>query len=434
MNTLRFFSTILLLVLLITSSCDQTVNDASESTSDASSTSLDSYAIEGANILEFGPGNILFVGDSKNGIVHAIEINSTELKDPVPYNMKRIDQQLAEKLEIPASELIINDMKVNPYSQEAYIAVKRGHLPGAPSFIAVVNPMGQLELLDIANTTKSYVEINNKVNPDYTFWKDIPASSLNITDIDYHQNHIYVAGLTNGEFASNLRKIAYPFTEEQANVGSIEMYHTVHTQMETRAPIRTMLFEELDGESTLIASYTCTPLVTIPASEIVEGSDIKAKTIAELGYGNAPVDMVSFMVQEQDGSYDKKLLITHKQRGGSVISLKELAAANKQEGMQGFTFGPEGKVNIFQISTANVIHIDDQNQMMLLTLRRNIDDGSLELISKLKGSYFRLSDFISEYNFPDYEYPAEQEGTKQFHDMVKPLEGYPELTSDKKGD
>ena len=102
------------------------------------------------------------------------------------------------------------------------------------------------------------------------------------------------------------------------------MYHAVHNQQETRAPIRTMAFEEINGKPTLIAAYTCTPLVSIPVSEIKEGSHIKAKTIAELGYGNTPIDMITFTAQEMDGSYDKKLLITNKQRSASVISLKIL--------------------------------------------------------------------------------------------------------------
>ena len=94
-----------------------------------------------------------------------------------------------------------------------------------------------------------------------------------ITDIDYHDGYLYVAGLTNGEFASTLRKIAYPFTDAQEAVAGIEMYHAVHTQNETRAPIRTMTFKEINGVSTLIAAYTCTPLVTIPTSEIKEGNN-----------------------------------------------------------------------------------------------------------------------------------------------------------------
>ncbi|MEM6722603.1 MAG: hypothetical protein AAF598_01125 [Bacteroidota bacterium] len=427
----NYYSTFVLILALVVFGCQST--ESTDSSTTAQAPNLDAFAFPGANVLAFGPDQVLFVGDSKNATIHAIETSGDTLADPVPYNLIGIDQSIAEKLSIATNELIINDMKVHPISQVAYVAVKKGHQPDAPSFIALVNPMGgAISLLNLAEATKTVVKLNNPVTPDYNFWKDIPASTLNITDIDYHAGHVYVAGLTNGEFASNLRKIAYPFNGEQTKVASIEMYHAVHTQMETRAPIRTMLFEDLNGESSLVASYTCTPLVTIPTAAIEEGNHIKAKTIAELGYGNAPIDMVSFMTQEQDGSFEKKILITHQNRGGTVISVKDLAAANQKESMTGFTYGPAG-LPIFQVSTANVVHIDDQNQLVLAMLRRDMDTGALDLVSELKGSYFRLSDFIAEYNFPDYEYPAEQEGTKKYHDMVKPMEGYPELTSDNKG-
>ncbi|MEM6269828.1 MAG: hypothetical protein AAF998_10345 [Bacteroidota bacterium] len=398
-----------------------------------SKVNLEKVGLAGANVLAFGPNNVLFIGDSKNGIVHAVETKAVELKDPVPYNLLGIDAKIAEQLGVEPRQLAFNDMKIHPVSQEAYIAVRNGHQPEAKSMIAIISPMGgKIRFLDLSDTKHTQVSIKNKVDPEYYFWNEIPASTLNITDIDYHNGQIYVAGLTNGEFASNLRIIPYPFNQKQSSVKGIEIWHAVHTQMETRAPIRTMLFEELDGEPTLIASYTCTPLVTIPAGEISDGNHIKAKTIAELGFGNAPIDMVSFMAQEQDGSFDKKLLVVHKNRGGTLISFKDLAKANQGEGMKGFSMGPEG-VDIFHVSTGNTMHIDNQNQMMLANLKRNMDNGGVDLVSKLKGSYLRLSDFIAEYNFPDYEYSESQMQTKKFHDMIKPMEGFPNLTSDKKG-
>ena len=426
-------STVLSLLFLV--SCtptNQVSTIPTEVNNSKESINLDNIALSGATVLTFGPENVLFVGNSKAATIHAISTEATEVKDPIPYNFQEIDRMLAGKLGINPRDLIVNDMKIHPLSQEAYIAVKRGHQPDAKSFIAIVSPMdGKISFLDLSKTKHTQVKLENPIINDFNFWNDIPASSLNITDIDYHDGFIYVAGLTNGEFASNLRKIPYPFDGSQTKVASIEMYHAVHTQKETRAPIRTMLFEDLEGTSTLIASYTCTPLVTIPTLDIKEGNHIKAKTIAELGFGNAPIDMLTFMAQEMDGSYDKKLLITQKNRSGSLISLKDFITANKGEGMSGTTMGPSG-VNIFPVPTSTVMHIDEQNQMMLAVLRRNMDNGGIDLLSELKGSYFRLSDFIAEYNFPDYEYPTEQEMTKKFHDMVKPMEGYPNLTSDKK--
>ncbi len=433
MTIKALYSHALILLVLLSTSVQLMASDASnpKQEPDATPGKFDKYSLPGAMVMAFGPDNVLFVGDSKSGVVHAIETQATEMKNPFHYNLFGIDQKIAKALKIDPQELMINDMKIHPVSQEAYIAVKRGFEPDAPAMIAIVSPpQGEVRLLDISASKRSKVALDNPVNPDLKFWDNVSASSLNITDLDYHDGFLYVAGLTNGEFASTLRKIPYPFTGEHTNVAGIEIWHAVHTQKETRAPIRTMLIDEVNGDPTLVASYTCTPLVTIPLSEVKEGNHIKGKTVAELGYGNAPLDMISFMAQEMDGSFDKKLLVVHKNRGGSLISFKDLAEADKGEGMKGFSMGPEG-VNIFQVSTGNLMQLDDQNQMMVALLRRNMSNGTVELISQMKGSYLRLSDFISEYDFPDYEYSEQQAKTKQYHDMIKPMEGYPHLTSDK---
>ncbi|MEM9897101.1 MAG: hypothetical protein AAF789_12095, partial [Bacteroidota bacterium] len=286
----------------------------------------------------------------------------------------------------------------------------------------------------VNTSNSSSITLNNPASSELVFWKETPASALTITDIDYNEGYVYVAGLTNSDFASNLRKIPYPFTEAQEAVNSIEIYHAVHTQNETRAPIRTMLFEELNGVSTLLASYTCTPLVTIPKAEIKSGASITGKTIAELGYGNTPIDMLVVTTQGFDGSMSKSLLVTHKNRGGSMIPLNSVEIGAKGDGMAGqramFASGLEG---IQEIPTANVMQVDVQNPQMLGIIRRNIDTGAIDLVSELTGTFLRLSDFISEYDFPDYEYPKAQAPTKQYHDMVKQMEGYPELTSEKMG-
>ncbi|MEM9897341.1 MAG: hypothetical protein AAF789_13310, partial [Bacteroidota bacterium] len=347
------------------------------------------YALSGANILTFGPDNVLFVGDSKSAVVYAFETEATELKDPTPYNFFGVDKKIAEELGANPSDILIQDMKVHPLSQEAYISFKRGHSPDDKSFIAIVSPKDLgVSFLNIKKAKQSKTKVSAPATEVPNLWRDIPASTLNITDMDFHQGNLYVAGLTNGEFASTMRIIPFPFNKKQSKVGSIEMYHAVHTQMETRAPIRTMLFEELDGVETLVAAYTCTPLVTMPASALKDGNHIQAKTIAELGYGNAPIDMITFVAQEWDGSYDKKLLITNKFRSAHVISVKDLVKANQGEGLSGFTQGPEG-VEMFPVPLSGVMHIDEQNQTMLVTLRRNIDTGTVDLLSKLKGSYFR---------------------------------------------
>ncbi|MEM9361447.1 MAG: hypothetical protein AAGA43_02380 [Bacteroidota bacterium] len=395
----------------------------------------DGALINGANVLAFGPDNVLFIGDSKAGKLYAVPTQSNELKDAIPYNMEGFDILMAKKLNIESRDVIIGDMKIHPVSQEAYVSIKLGHQPDAKSVIAIVNPAStDIRLLEISEENSQSVSIKNPASSDLVFWKETSASSLNITDIDYNEGYVYVAGLTNSEFASTLRKIAYPFTEGQDMVNSIEIYHAVHTQNETRAPIRTMLFEQVDGNSTLLASYTCTPLVTIPADEINEGADVKGKTIAELGYGNTPIDMLVVTTRGFDGSTSKSLIVTNKNRGGTMIPLNSVIAGINGKGMAGqqamFASGLEG---IQEIPTANIMQVDIQNPQMLGIVRRNIETGDIDLVSELTGTFLRLSDFISEYDFPDYQYPEAQSGTKQYHDMVKQMEGYSDLTSEKMG-
>lgn len=426
MKTISKLSIMLVAVLCFTS-CKAQQTARPNPNEIINTNSLNVNTLSGASVMAFGPNNVLFVGDSKAGMLYAIETTATEVKDPVPFNLKGVDKEIAKVLGIPSSELIFNDMQVHPISQEAYIAVKRGFAPDALSVIVAVNPVdGNVRLVDISK--KTAIKVKNIRTEDFDLYGR-SSNRLNITDIDYNDGYVYVAGLTNGEFASTLRKIAYPFSNTQESVSGIEMYHAVHTQNETRAPIRTMAFEEINGESTLLAAYTCTPLVSIPTSEIKEGNHIKAKTVAELGFGNTPIDMITFTAQEMDGSFDKKLLIIHKERSASLISLKDFAEANKGEGLKGFSMGPEG-VNIFPVPMSGTMQVSEQNQMMLAVLQRDIDSGSVNLLSELKGAYFRLSNFDSEYEFPDYKYTEGGKIWKDFHNMVKPIEGFPELVKE----
>ena len=45
---------------------------------------------------------------------------------------------------------------------------------------------------------------------------------------------------------------------------------------------------DLEGVETVVAAYTCTPLVTIPASDLTDGAHVKGKTIAVWGLSFKP--------------------------------------------------------------------------------------------------------------------------------------------------
>ena len=76
---------------------------------------------------------------------------------------------------------------------------------------------------------------------------------------------------------------------------------------------------------------------------------------------------------------------------------------------------------------AGVLQIANQDAHYLAALKRNLTTGDVDLVSFRKGAYFRLSDFISEYNFPDYQYSTDQEFYRTFQNVLKTDEAYPDL-------
>jgi hypothetical protein len=50
----------------------------------------------------------------------------------------------------------------------------------------------------------------------------------------------------------------------------------------------------------ILASYTCTPLVVFRTAELAQGNKVLGKTIAELGSGNTPIDMVLYQKGNQN--------------------------------------------------------------------------------------------------------------------------------------
>ena len=103
---------------------------------------------------------------------------------------------------------------------------------------------------------------------------------------------VLIAGLSNEEFASTLRAAPFPFST--AKGAGIEIWHGSHGRFETQAPVRTFVSYKIKGEDNILAAYTCTPLVKIPVSSLQPGAKVKGTTIAELGSGNQPLDMIAY--------------------------------------------------------------------------------------------------------------------------------------------
>jgi hypothetical protein len=238
-----------------------------------------------------------------------------------------------------------------------------------------------------------------------------------------HDNKLYVAGLSNATFASTLRVYDLPL-DKAATVTSIEMYHPVHNQVETRAPIREMTIVSLDGEPTLVAAFTCTPLVTIPLKDLKDGAHVVAKTVGELGWGSTPVGMVSY-----DTEQGPVIVLANSRKAADLLSVADVAKAAQQPGLKTpiqWPTNPLLGVKATYIPLAGVARIGVQDKDFLAALQRNEESGAMELVSMRKGAFLRLSDFVNEYDFADFQYQP-NDAFRGLHHQLRIEEGYPDL-------
>jgi hypothetical protein len=147
--------------------------------------------------------------------------------------------------------------------------------------------------------------------------------ALSITDIDYYEGEIFVAGVSGDDFSSTIRRAAYPFDGTDA-VTQTEIWHAVHAQFETRSPIITADIQEIDGVPYMVAVYACTPLVRFALSDLEDGAQVRGDMISELGFGNTPVDIVSY---EDPFVQAPAFLVTHTNRSATQFLHADVASA-----------------------------------------------------------------------------------------------------------
>jgi hypothetical protein len=181
-----------------------------------------------------------------------------------------------------------------------------------------------------------------------------------ITDLGFADGRLWVAGLSNEEFASKLRAIPYPFNTVDRGT-SVEIYHGNHRQLETRSPVNAFVPYTIDNKPYLLAGYTCTPLVKFPIADLKPGDKVRGTTIAEFGAGNRVLDMIVYRKGNQEF-----LLSTNNSRGVMKIPTNNFATAKP------ITTPVEtetGGVPFEKVTSMNGIEqmdkLDDQNVIVL---------------------------------------------------------------------
>ena len=268
--------------------------------------------------LNFGPGGVLFAADNQAATIFAIDLGALASgTTPGTKDVPALDQKIAAIVGTTTAGVAITDLAVHPTSKNSFVAIRRGEGASAQPALLRIDGAGKIDLLSLTNAKFTSITLPN------------PSSSTDarrgrtqsVTDLAFTNGRLFVAGLSNEEFASKLWSVAYPFTSVDRGA-SVEIYHGNHGQLETRSPVMTFVPYTVDNQPMIIAGYTCTPLVKFPISSLRQGEKLLGTTMLELGAGNQPVDMVVYQKEGRD-----YLLMANTRHGVMKIPAAQFAAA-----------------------------------------------------------------------------------------------------------
>jgi hypothetical protein len=296
--------------------------------------------IRSAGPIAFGPDGILFVADNAGARVLAVDVaDSGEVAGPEPFDMDDVDARIGSFLGCASEDLVIRDIAVHPLSHNVYLSVQRGggdagqavliRIDSADGTITDVPldavPLAEAAIADAPAADDERLDITLPLGNEGEELKvgertirilRQPIRTSTVTDMAFVNGKLLVAGLSNEEFSSRLRRIPFPFSSD-GTASSLEIFHVSHGKWETAAPIRA--FVPYAGGTSILASYTCTPVVHFPLADLTDGAKTVGRTVAELGAVNQPLDMVSFT---RDGQ--EYLLVANSAHGLVKIACRDI--------------------------------------------------------------------------------------------------------------
>ena len=266
--------------------------------------------------LAFGPDGVLFAADAQEVSITALQLaRQAAGGTPGTKDVPGVDQKIASLLGIDAKNLLITDMVVNPATRNTFISAMRGTGAAATPVLLRVDGAGKIDVIALDQVRYSRIALpsappaetplvlGDRKIPVANYPDKVDPAGLmgvqTITHMAFIEGDLYVSGLSSEEFASRMRVIPYPFVKADEGA-SVEIYHGSHGQLETFSPVFTFVPYKIDGESSIVASYLCTPLVKFPVSALKTGSKVQGTTIAEFGNRNRPIDMIVYTKGGQD--------------------------------------------------------------------------------------------------------------------------------------
>lgn len=270
---------------------------------------------------------VLFAADVSRARILAFTLPPEAEGGPAAdVTLDHLGAGLASLLGVEREDAVTRGLAAHPGSHAVYLSVSRGRGAEAAAAIVRADADGGLSVVELDDLAVTEYELDDAPAADderMDVWLDgsdpaseprefngvsldiaqVPARRSTVTGLAWVGGALAVAGLSNEEFASRLRLVPYPFAtagEGGASETSVEIFHVDHGKYETQSPIRALT--SFDGGSSILATYTCTPVVQFSRDSLERGAQsgdvVRGRTVAELGPMNQPFSIVSY---DRDG-------------------------------------------------------------------------------------------------------------------------------------
>jgi hypothetical protein len=348
------------------------------STAGAPGMHLGAIQLQSAGVMHFSRDGTLFLADPRGAAIYAIDVADTYRDtSKTGVQIDDVDGKIAAALGTTRDQIRIVDMVAHPVSQSLYFSLTRGKgNDAAPVLVRVTKADEKVTVLPLESIRHARAEIPDAPGTDAkTPWGE-PKRQFSVTDLALVDGEVYVAGLGNEEFASTLRRLPYPFVGKEATT-TVEMYHTSHDRYETASPIESFVAITLDGKPSLVAGYGCSPIVTIGRAELAAGKHVRGKTVAELGGGNRPFDMIRYT----NAKGKEYILVANSNRTLTRLDPEQIAAAKAMTTSVKQAWEPAG-VGYLPVAIVGVLQLDNYNANNVVMLKRDIETGRLDVVSQ----------------------------------------------------
>ena len=234
--------------------------------------------------IAFGPKGQLLIGGGAQ--VVTVETGDTTPSTWSVTEVANIDRLLAGKLGLDAKDIEVRRLAVNPASHKAYVALQS--LKTKDSLILTIDGAGKVAEFPLDNVK-------------YTSYAlAVPKGSISkVTDIAWADGKIIASTQATDKFtASRVFTINPAAKDGSPKQISTKTFHTGHNRWETSAPLRALMPYLENGKSSVVGTFTCTPIVRYDLEDANDDGQVTGRSVVELGQGNTPFDMFSY---ERDG-------------------------------------------------------------------------------------------------------------------------------------